>query len=74
MTVRSPCIGACRIAPDTGWCVGCARTLAEITAWGGAGDAWRATVVAALPDRLGRAASRNGSSVNQKTSLAIKSQ
>jgi predicted Fe-S protein YdhL (DUF1289 family) len=29
----SPCTGICRIEPTTGWCQGCARTLAEIADW-----------------------------------------
>jgi predicted Fe-S protein YdhL (DUF1289 family) len=29
----SPCISVCRIDPATGWCEGCARTLAEIADW-----------------------------------------
>lgn len=30
---RSPCTGVCRIAPATGWCEGCLRTLGEIADW-----------------------------------------
>jgi predicted Fe-S protein YdhL (DUF1289 family) len=29
----SPCNGICQIAPKTGWCLGCARTMDEIAAW-----------------------------------------
>lgn len=29
----SPCTGVCRIAPETGWCLGCRRTLGEIADW-----------------------------------------
>ncbi len=31
----SPCINVCVLAPDTGLCRGCARTLDEIARWGG---------------------------------------
>lgn len=30
---RSPCVSVCRIAPDTGLCEGCQRTMAEISGW-----------------------------------------
>ena len=29
----SPCIGICRIDPDSGYCVGCFRSLDEICSW-----------------------------------------
>ncbi len=32
--VPSPCVDVCRIDAATGLCVGCARTLDEIAAWG----------------------------------------
>jgi predicted Fe-S protein YdhL (DUF1289 family) len=42
--VPSPCVNVCRMAPTTGWCEGCFRTLDEIAAWGRLGDdAKRAT-------------------------------
>ena len=50
--VRSPCINICRIDDATGWCVGCGRTLDEITRWGGTSDADRDAVMAALPARI----------------------
>jgi len=31
--VPSPCTSVCRMDERTGWCEGCARTLAEIAAW-----------------------------------------
>ena len=31
--VQSPCISICRVDAVTGWCVGCFRTLGEISAW-----------------------------------------
>lgn len=48
--IASPCVNICRIDAD-GLCVGCARTLAEITRWPTATETWRATVVASLPAR-----------------------
>lgn len=29
----SPCVSICTIDDQTGWCVGCARTLDEIRDW-----------------------------------------
>jgi uncharacterized protein len=36
----SPCTRVCRIEPETGWCLGCRRTLTEIADW--AMLSWRA--------------------------------
>jgi uncharacterized protein len=36
--VPSPCINLCEMAPDTGLCRGCLRTLDEIVRWGNASD------------------------------------
>jgi predicted Fe-S protein YdhL (DUF1289 family) len=53
MTIAaSPCTGVCRIDAPSGWCVGCARSLAEIAAWPTASNEDRARIRAALPDRL----------------------
>ncbi|MDN3922000.1 DUF1289 domain-containing protein [Pelomonas sp. PFR6] len=49
--VHSPCINVCRMHAGTGWCEGCARTIAEIAAWGGADDATRLQILARLPER-----------------------
>jgi predicted Fe-S protein YdhL (DUF1289 family) len=49
--VRSPCINVCRIDRRTGWCEGCRRTMAEISAWPTASEAERQAIVAALPAR-----------------------
>ena len=32
-TIDSPCIRECRVDQVTGYCVGCYRTLAEISFW-----------------------------------------
>jgi len=47
--IASPCIRICQIDRATGLCIGCLRTLAEIAAWGGLGDAEKARIVASLP-------------------------
>ena len=42
--VPSPCINLCQMAPDTGLCKGCLRTIDEIVAWGSAGDDYKRAV------------------------------
>jgi predicted Fe-S protein YdhL (DUF1289 family) len=49
--VSSPCTNVCRMHAPTGWCEGCARTIAEIVAWGGADDSTRLQILARLPER-----------------------
>jgi predicted Fe-S protein YdhL (DUF1289 family) len=48
----SPCIKVCVIAPATGLCSGCGRTLDEIARWGSMGEPERARIMALLPTRL----------------------
>ena len=38
MSVPSPCINLCRMSPQSGFCEGCLRSIAEITEWGRADD------------------------------------
>lgn len=47
----TPCIKVCVIDPGSQLCVGCARTLAEIAAWGSLSDDERARIMTELPDR-----------------------
>lgn len=49
--VESPCVRQCCIDEATGRCVGCARTLAEITSWSGLDNAGKLRVLAALEQR-----------------------
>lgn len=51
MSLPSPCTSICRIAPATGWCEGCFRTLDEIAAWGTMDDPAKAAVWQVLPLR-----------------------
>ncbi|MEX8493018.1 YbaK/EbsC family protein [Sphaerotilus sp.] len=48
----SPCVNVCRMDARTGWCEGCLRTIAEITAWSRLSAAEREPIWAALPARL----------------------
>jgi hypothetical protein len=55
--VPSPCNRVCTIDARTGLCIGCARSLDEISAWAMLTDAERRKIVDALASRLaGRAA------------------
>ncbi len=40
---------------QSGLCIGCGRTLAEIAAWGGMSEAERKAIMAELPKRLAAA-------------------
>jgi hypothetical protein len=59
----SPCIKVCTIEPDTGLCAGCARTLAEIAAWGGLSEAERLRIMLELPARRGQPGPRLAASL-----------
>ena len=50
--VPSPCQSVCIMHPDTGWCEGCLRSLAEIADWGRMDAAAKQAVWAQLPGRL----------------------
>lgn len=48
----SPCTGVCTIDPASTLCQGCARTLAEITAWYRAGPAEKQAILVRCEKRL----------------------
>ncbi|HMT40630.1 MAG TPA: DUF1289 domain-containing protein [Sphingorhabdus sp.] len=50
--VASPCIKVCTIDPTGQWCLGCGRTLDEISGWLCADRAQRLEILVELPDRL----------------------
>jgi len=52
VAVASPCINVCRLDPATRWCLGCARTGAEIARWTAIDDAARQAILDVLPERL----------------------
>lgn len=54
--VASPCTGVCRIDADSGWCVGCLRSIDEIVAWASSDDRDKRRVLALLPQRRQRLA------------------
>ena len=51
-SVPSPCVSVCVMHPQTGWCEGCMRTLAEIGDWSRASDETKRQIWQQLPGRL----------------------
>lgn len=54
--VVTPCVKVCFIDDASGLCLGCFRTLVEISGWIGLSPSERARIMAELPDRRGRIA------------------
>jgi predicted Fe-S protein YdhL (DUF1289 family) len=52
--VETPCLGICQIDPGDKLCVGCARTIEEISRWSAMSDAERRAIMDVLPDRRPR--------------------
>jgi predicted Fe-S protein YdhL (DUF1289 family) len=50
----SPCTAVCVLDSDSGYCRGCFRSIAEITAWGSLGPAEKRQILGELPARRGR--------------------
>jgi len=51
--MKSPCVKVCRMDPQRGLCLGCARTLDEIARWASMSDAERERIMTELPARVG---------------------
>ena len=58
--VQSPCVKLCVIHPEERICVGCYRTIEEISTWSAMSADQRAAVVADLPERAPRLRQRRG--------------
>ena len=52
--IATPCVKVCVVDGESGLCLGCLRTLAEVAGWTGFSDAERASIMAGLPARRGR--------------------
>lgn len=52
--IPSPCINICRMDAESGFCVGCFRTIDEITVWSRTDDAARTRILAAIAQRAQR--------------------
>ena len=58
--IESPCVKVCVVHPEARLCVGCLRTIDEITAWSRMSADTRRAVMAELPTRAGRIKERRG--------------
>ena len=54
--IRTPCIQVCAVDGESGLCLGCFRTLAEIASWSRLTEAQRDAVMGEAPARRGRIA------------------
>jgi hypothetical protein len=52
--IATPCVKICVVDGESGLCLGCWRTLAEVAAWTKFSDAERSAIMAALPARRSR--------------------
>jgi len=52
----SPCTKVCVMDADDRFCLGCARTLAEIARWGEMSDSEQRSILDELPKRAAEAA------------------
>jgi predicted Fe-S protein YdhL (DUF1289 family) len=66
-TVSSPCVTICRMDQASGLCIGCARSIEEISHWARLPESERLRIMADLPSRFAlirtphsRCAPRNG--------------
>ena len=50
--ISSPCIKVCAVSGETGLCIGCGRTLAEIASWASMDEDRRRAIMAELRARL----------------------
>lgn len=58
--IASPCVKLCVVHPEARLCVGCLRSIDEITAWSRMSHEERAAVMTELPTRAPRLAKRRG--------------
>ena len=56
--LSSPCVKICVVDPLAGLCIGCGRSVAEISMWPEMQESERQTVMADLPSRMKAARSR----------------
>lgn len=50
--ISTPCIKVCAVSGQTGLCIGCGRTLAEIAGWAAMDEERRSEIMAELAGRL----------------------
>ena len=49
--LASPCINICQMDKQSGLCLGCLRTIEEITVWSHTDDSTRSKILAAVETR-----------------------
>jgi predicted Fe-S protein YdhL (DUF1289 family) len=49
--IATPCVKVCAVDGQSGFCLGCRRTLPEIAGWARLSDEERAAIMTALPHR-----------------------
>jgi predicted Fe-S protein YdhL (DUF1289 family) len=52
--IATPCVKVCVVDGESGLCLGCYRTLAEVAGWSRLSDAEREAIMADLPRRPSR--------------------
>lgn len=52
--IVTPCVKVCVVDGESGLCLGCFRTLAEVAAWERLSEAARVSIMAELAGRRGR--------------------
>jgi predicted Fe-S protein YdhL (DUF1289 family) len=63
--IESPCLRICSLDPASNLCMGCGRTIEEITHWYGMGDDKRSRIMAELPARLASLRAANSKPAKQ---------
>jgi len=58
--IVTPCVQVCVMDDETGLCLGCRRTIAEIESWTAFSDAERRDILDALPARRPEGPGRPG--------------
>lgn len=58
--IDSPCVQVCVVHPEARICIGCYRSIDEISRWSRMTDVERADIRADLPGRAPRLAKRRG--------------
>lgn len=58
--IQSPCVKLCVVHPEARICVGCYRSIEEISGWSRMTPEARSKTIAELPGRAGLVAKRRG--------------
>lgn len=58
--VQSPCVKLCVVHPEARICIGCLRSIDEISSWSRMTHEARATLIAELPSRAATLTKRRG--------------